>query len=191
MSRLSGVPAQRDLQVYVLAWAGWLIVGVVVVAAVLVPGAGTDGSPAEGRALAVGPLQLGLGAVFALIGLRLPMLVVRHRREALRTVEGLRGQYVAAGLLTGLLSAPAYLFFWWFGPAVAVLAVVSALVAMTVQPDPEATAAAEPMLVRQGEENRGERWMARHPVLFVVLLVGVPFLLVGVVIAVGMLVIAV
>lgn len=191
MSRLSGEPAQRGLQVYVAAWAGWLIVGVVVVTLALMLSPQPASTSVEGRALGVGPLQLGLGAVFALIGLRLPVLVARHRLGALQTIDGLRSQYVAAGLLTGLLSAPAYLFFWWFGPAVTVLAAGSALVALTVRPDPHATTAAEPMLAGAREPTTGDRWMARHPVLFVVLLVGLPLVLVGVIIAVGMLAIAV
>lgn len=190
MARLSHVPAERDLQKYIIAAVGWLIVSVLVAAVLAAPAVLDDPSGSE-DAGPVGfvPVRAALGAVMTLISLRLAQLVGRHRGE-LRRVEGLKGQYGLACVVT-MFFGSIVLFFWWSAlPAAAVGLVCLAVVIATKRVPAEQRTESIDYLDPEAWEPRGG---AQESVssfslkgrLF--LLIGVPLLLVGLLVAGGLL----
>jgi len=188
--RLSHLPGERDLQRYILLALGCLLVGVLAVAVGITPDLLRDPSGSSGdRPLGLVPLRASLGVVISLISLQLPVLVLRHS-ESIRTIAGLKRQYVTAGVVTAVLGV-VVIFFWWTGLGATVVGLVSVLLAARVSTIPAAE------MTEQIDHDNPEAWtdaspslMVRRPLLvfilavvsaivLVVVLVGVLFLVYG------------
>jgi len=95
VARLSPLPAERAVLIYILAATGWLVSIAVVVPTVYAgedPG-GDVGGDVGGD---------GIRAFMWLIALALPVVVLRHRDDLPR-VYGLRSRFVLAAIATGLI----------------------------------------------------------------------------------------
>jgi hypothetical protein len=192
----STLPAERALQSWGLAVLGWVVTSVLVVGGVLIAGdLRSGGSTASGDGEPIGrePLRATLGTIHLLLCLLLPLLVRRHL-DAIRRTRGLKGQYRNAAIGVALLSALFYLFFWLPGLVAAVVLVGVAVWVATIRVVPAEAMTAEVetqtfprALPDEREPSAWARWQAGHPALFVLLLLLVPFLLVAVVIAIGLL----
>lgn len=189
MPRLSHLSGERDLQRYILLAVGWLLVGVIAVAVAVAPDLLRDPSGSSGeRQSGLVPLRASLGVVMSLISLLLPVLVLRHT-ESLRTIHGLKRQYVTAGVVTAVLGV-VVVFFWWTALGATVVGLVSVLLAARVSTVPAAE------MTEQIDYHDPEAWgdssslLVRRPllvfllsvmssILVVAVLVGVLFLVYG------------
>lgn len=132
MARLSDVDAERDLQTYVIAAVGWLILSVLVVAALALPTVLDEPSgDVDPGPPGFVPVRAGLGVVMSLISLRLGQLLARHRGD-LRRIEGLKGQYGLACVVT-IFFGSIVLFFWWAALPAALVGLVCLLVVVATR----------------------------------------------------------
>ncbi|GAB2748508.1 hypothetical protein [Nocardioides pakistanensis] len=131
MARLSHLDAERDLQKYIVLFLGWagialLILGVAAIGFELQEVSGDAEGPGEWV-----PLRAAMGAVAVLISLRLPLLVRRHRDDISR-INGLKGQYLTAAVVTAVLPVPGSAFFWWAALPASAVGLVSLVLAARV-----------------------------------------------------------
>lgn len=134
MAKLSRIPGERQLQTYILAAVGMIVVSLaVIVALVPLAVAVLDLDPPDERMV---PVRAGLGVVLALVSLRLPLLVGRHA-ETIRTVSGMRFQYLMACGVTVFLGA-IFPFFWFTGLVAALVGLVTVFLVLRQHPVPEA-----------------------------------------------------
>jgi len=171
MARLSHLPGERDLQRYILLAAGWLLVGVITVAVAITPDLLRDPSGDSGeRPLGMVPVRASLGVVMSLISLLLPVLVLRHA-ESIRTIAGLKRQYVTAGVVTAVFGV-VVVFFWWTGLGATLVGLVAAVLAARVSTIPSAE------MLEQIDYANPEAWgdssslLARRPLLVFMVAVG-------------------
>lgn len=129
MTRLSQLDAERDLQKYIIVFLGWAGIALLVLGGAAI---GFELREVSGDADRPGqwvPLRAAMGAVAVLISLRLPLLARRHR-AGISQINGLKGQYLTAAVVTAVLPLPGSAFFWWAAlPASAVGLVSLVLVA--------------------------------------------------------------
>ena len=181
MARLSHLRGERDLQVQMLVTVGWMIVSLLVVAGfVLVtmdPSATDTTNDGDGGSVPMG-VRLALGVVFVVVAARLPLLVRRHE-EGIATIDGLRRQYVTAGVVTLGFGLVGLLFWSWAAPVGGLLGLLALVLALRVH-----TVPAEQMTGRidyadpEAWQDGSSRLMDTRPALFWLLVVGVPFVLV-------------
>ncbi len=181
MARLSHLHGERDLQVQVVATVVWTILSVLVVAGLLFatmdPSATDTTHDGDAGSVPIGA-RLGLGVVFALVAARLPVLVVRHR-EQVATVQGLRRQYVTAAVVTAVLALPGFLLWSWLSPVGALLGLVALALALRVTTVPE-TEMTERIDYADPEawQDSSSTLLDARPVVFWLLVVGLPIVLV-------------
>jgi hypothetical protein len=131
MSRLSRTPAERDLQVFAVVCVGLLVVAVLAVFALQLPSLADDpGDRPSGRPVPAWP-SIVAGAALLAVSLRLPVLVARHRSD-IETTAGLKGQYVTGALLPLVFGVFVPLF-WWLGPAVSLVGLVSLVLVLRIR----------------------------------------------------------
>lgn len=106
MARLSPLPAERAVQIYILAAMGWLLVSI----AVVVPTVYADAT--AGDELGGTGIRGALGVVMSLIALALPAIVLKHRDDLPR-VYGLRSRFVLAAVVTVFVCVAGVVWFWW------------------------------------------------------------------------------
>lgn len=161
MARLSPLPAERAVQMYILVAMGWLFVSI----AIVVPTVYAGADPSE--ELGGTGIRGALGVVMALIALALPVIVAEHRDDLPR-VYGLRSRFVLASAVTAFVCVAGAVWFWWTALPGVVLALVALGLTLT---RPAAGPDAEQRLdyyepdawaTRSGREHL----MTRRPVLF-------------------------
>lgn len=159
MARLSPLPAERAVQIYILAAMGWLLISIAVVVPTVYADAGDE--------LGGTGIRAALGVVMSLIALALPVIVLKHRDDLPR-VYGLRGRFVLAALVTAFVCVAGAVWFWW----TALPGVVLALLALGLTlARPAAGADAEQRLDYYEADawatsSGREHLMTRRPVLF-------------------------
>jgi hypothetical protein len=156
VSRLSRDPAQRAVQVYIVAFMGVALVSVLALAVpalreVLSDPSGQNGPHAVGHVA----LRLPFGIAAALVSLRLPWVTWQHRGSITR-VLGVRGTYVAAAAVTIVVPVPWILFWTEAGLGASAVGLVSLVIALAVRRVPRAQRAA-PVDVLGLPYPRGER----------------------------------
>jgi len=176
MARLSRIPGERQLQVYVVVAVALMLVALLVaplVAAALE--SLLDLGPMDERKI---PMRAVMGTLLALWSLRLPLLVSRHA-EALRTVSGLRFQYLVACGVTVFLGV-LFMFFWFPGLVASAVGLLTVPLVLRQHPVPEAEMT-EQIDYRDPDSWSRPRIDARKIVLYGLLLaVATPFVAFGV-----------
>jgi hypothetical protein len=157
VARLSPIPGERQMQTQILLLVGWATVGFIVFRTGI-------GGVRDHLTL----VQAVLGTVYALVALRLPLLVRRHR-QAIEEVYGLRGQYALAAYVTIGYGVLGIWFFGWGGLVGVVIGFVALVMTRRITPLPE-----ERMTQRidyldpEAHRYAGQATLEKHPVLTVV-----------------------
>lgn len=167
MARLSPLPAERAVQIYILVAMGWLLISIAIVVPTVYAGADA------GEDLGGTGIRAALGVVMSLIALALPVIVAKQRDDLPR-VYGLRSRFVLASVVTAFVCVAGAVWFWWTALPGVVLALVALGLTLT---RPAAGVDAEQRLdyyepdawaTRSGREHL----MTRRPVLFWFLILG-------------------
>lgn len=176
-SGLSRDPFQRAVQLYIAAFLGWLVVGLLVIAVPLIAEAARTDPGSSGHA-SVGHdgLRSGLGVVAVVISLALPVITWVFR-DAVSHVRTVRGTYASAAVVTLLAPVPGLLVWQRVGLIASAVGLVSLVLAIALprtaperQVDPSDWRG-----VATGRAEDPEHWITRatfldHPVRNVVLL---------------------
>ncbi len=176
MAKLSKLPAERQLQTYILVMVGLMLAALLVAPFVAVGVQHLfDLEAMDQRKV---PMRAVMGILLALAGLRLPLLVSRHA-EAIRTVSGMRFQYLMACAVTVFLGA-LFMLFWFTGLAASLVGLVTVLLVLRQHPVPEAEMT-EQIDYRDPENWSKPRIDTRKLVLYGILLaIATPFVAFGV-----------
>ncbi len=175
MAKLSRIPGERQLQVYVVVAVGLMLVALLVAPFVAVGVERLfDLEPMDERKV---PMRAVMGTLLALLSLRLPLLVSRHG-EAIRTISGLRSQYLMACGVTVFLGV-LFMFFWFTGLVASVVGLLTVPLVLRLHPVPDAEMT-EQIEYRDPARWSGTRVDTRKIVLYGLLLaVATPFVAFG------------
>lgn len=155
MTRLSHIPSEAQLQRQMLAMIGWLILAVLVVGAFAIAHTGAGRSIEDDPPAGLLPARIGLGVVFGLLSLRLPVLVRRNAPDLAR-VAGLKRQYVTGAVVTTVLGT-VFIFFWWPGLLATAAGLLALVLAARVRTIPVE------QMAEQVDYDDPEAWRATGP----------------------------
>lgn len=192
-SGLSRDPAQRAVQLYIVAFMGCAVVALLALSVPLLKDA-ADSSTGDSPRSTVGHVELRawFGVAAAVISLALPWVTWRHRSSITR-VRSVRGTFLTAAVVTMVVPLPGMLFWYRTGLVASAVGVVALVVALAIPrvPAAERTAPEDWRGVNTGRSDDPEHWITRsswvdHPIRSTFLVLIVVFLAVAVFAGVAM-----